>query len=287
MNSGRILVNGSSFYCGNSTSSLCQLALKSDIPNVTEYVHPSTKQCNYSYTHPSTIQCSAATEINNLKSSVSSGKIQVANAITGKGVSASQNDSFATLASKIGQIRTPSSSADAFINAAYVSDDWSWPYITFDECTSLIGYHKWRGSSSTWSDPIELVYTANDYGSGPKFWLEKDGNMMDGSDVGIKSNILKPNLIISLGYSSDPFPMTFTLHGNSAYSDSTLTLTKIVTKSSYVQGDYVYEEIAIPLTYTNGNSSYNYLDMRVSEISLKFHWYFDREMRSTVSVRYP
>ena len=46
LNSGRILVNGSSFYCGNSTSNLCQLALKSDIPNVTQYVHPSSKQCS-------------------------------------------------------------------------------------------------------------------------------------------------------------------------------------------------------------------------------------------------
>ena len=58
MNSGRILVNGSSFYCGNSTSSPCQLALKSDIPNVTQYVHPAEKQCNYTYTHPSSQQCS-------------------------------------------------------------------------------------------------------------------------------------------------------------------------------------------------------------------------------------
>ena len=102
LNSGQILVSGSNFYCGSSTSGLCQLALKSDIPAA--YTHPTTKQCNYFYTHPSTIQCSAATEINNLKSSVSSGKTQVANAITGKGVSASQNDSFATLASKITQI---------------------------------------------------------------------------------------------------------------------------------------------------------------------------------------
>ena len=47
LDSGRMLVNGSSFYCGNSTSSLCELALKSDIPTVTQYVHPSTKQCNY------------------------------------------------------------------------------------------------------------------------------------------------------------------------------------------------------------------------------------------------
>ena len=103
MNSGRILVNGSSFYCGNSTSNLCQLALKTDVP--AQYVHPNTKQCNYSYTHPSTIQCNAATEINSLKSSVSSGKTQVANAITGKGVSASGNDTFATLVSKINQIK--------------------------------------------------------------------------------------------------------------------------------------------------------------------------------------
>ena len=28
-----------------------------DIPEVTPYVHPSTKQCNYVYTHPSTKQC--------------------------------------------------------------------------------------------------------------------------------------------------------------------------------------------------------------------------------------
>ena len=55
MNSGRILVNGSSFYCGNSTSSLCQLALKTDVP--AQYVHPSTKVCDYSYIHPTSKQC--------------------------------------------------------------------------------------------------------------------------------------------------------------------------------------------------------------------------------------
>ena len=47
LNSGRILVNGSSFYCGNSTSNLCQLALKSDISS-SGYVHPTTKQCSWS-----------------------------------------------------------------------------------------------------------------------------------------------------------------------------------------------------------------------------------------------
>ena len=65
-----------------------------------------TQDTNTVYTHPSTIQCNASTEINNLKSSVSNGKIQVANAITGKGVSASGNDSFATVASMIGQLQS-------------------------------------------------------------------------------------------------------------------------------------------------------------------------------------
>ena len=67
-------------------------------------VRDLTLDTNTVYTHPKAIQCNAATEINSLKSSVSSGKQQVANAITGKGVSASGNDSFATLANKIGQI---------------------------------------------------------------------------------------------------------------------------------------------------------------------------------------
>ncbi len=41
-----MLVNGSDFYCGNSSGSPCQFALKNQIPS--QYVHPSSKQCNYS-----------------------------------------------------------------------------------------------------------------------------------------------------------------------------------------------------------------------------------------------
>ena len=78
---------------------------KIDLTVDTKYVHPAAKQCNYTYSHPSSIQCNAKSEIDSLKSSVSNGKIQVANAITGKGVSASGNDTFATLANKIGQIQ--------------------------------------------------------------------------------------------------------------------------------------------------------------------------------------
>lgn len=46
MQSGRLLVSGADFYCGNSSGSPCQLALKNQIPS--QYIHPATKQCNYS-----------------------------------------------------------------------------------------------------------------------------------------------------------------------------------------------------------------------------------------------
>ena len=58
LNSGRLLVNGNDFYVGNSSSQKVQIARVDQIPSVTQYVHPTTKQCNYTYTHPSTKQCS-------------------------------------------------------------------------------------------------------------------------------------------------------------------------------------------------------------------------------------
>ena len=82
-----MLVNGSDFYVGNSANSPIQLGLKSEIDSCFQ--------------------------------SVSSGKTQVANAITGKGVSASQNDSFATLASKINSIPQLDTS-DATANASQI-----------------------------------------------------------------------------------------------------------------------------------------------------------------------
>ena len=72
LNSGQLLVNGNDFYVGNSVNSLIQLGLKSEIDSCFQ--------------------------------SVSNGKMQVANAITGKGVSASGNDTFAALANKINSI---------------------------------------------------------------------------------------------------------------------------------------------------------------------------------------
>ena len=49
------------------------MALKSDIPNVTPYMHPSTKQCNYTYIHPSTIQCSASSRLSSIESKLTQG----------------------------------------------------------------------------------------------------------------------------------------------------------------------------------------------------------------------
>ena len=59
------------------------------------------------YVHPSEIQCNVASEINSLKTSVSSGKILLANAITDKGVATSSSDTFATMAANITKLSPP------------------------------------------------------------------------------------------------------------------------------------------------------------------------------------
>ena len=97
-----MLVKNNEFYCGSAGNLPCQLARLDQIP--AGYVHPSTKQCNYSYTHPSTIQCNASTEINSLKSSVSNGKSAIASAITDKGISTAADATFQTMANNIASI---------------------------------------------------------------------------------------------------------------------------------------------------------------------------------------
>ena len=99
MQSGRLLVNGNDFYCGNSSGSPCQFALKSQIPSA--YTHPSEKQCNYSVDLSGYAKTS---DLESLKTSVSSGKSIVATAVTGKGVSTAANSSFQTIASNIKNI---------------------------------------------------------------------------------------------------------------------------------------------------------------------------------------
>nr|DAO30549.1 MAG TPA: hypothetical protein [Caudoviricetes sp.] len=94
-----MLVNGSDFYCGNSSGSPCQFALKNQIPSA--YTHPSEKQCNYSVDLSGYAKTS---DLESLKTSVSSGKSIVATAVTGKGVSTAANASFQTIASNIRNI---------------------------------------------------------------------------------------------------------------------------------------------------------------------------------------
>ena len=101
-----MLVNGSDFYCGNSSGSPCQFALKNQIPSA--YVHPSTKQCNYSVDLSGYAK---TTELNSLKSSVSSGKSLIASAVTGKGVSTAADASFQTIANNINAIQSPPNSS--------------------------------------------------------------------------------------------------------------------------------------------------------------------------------
>ena len=72
-----MLISGSDFYCGNSSGSPCQFALKSQIPSA--YVHPSTKQCSYAYTHPSEKQCNYSVDLSGyaLNSTVENLKSQI------------------------------------------------------------------------------------------------------------------------------------------------------------------------------------------------------------------
>lgn len=109
-----MLVNGSDFYCGNSAGSPCQLALKNQIPS--QYVHPSTKQCNYSV---DTSQFATTSELNSLKSSVSSGKQIVASAVTDKGVSTAADASFQTIANNINAISSITNSRSSLITTLY------------------------------------------------------------------------------------------------------------------------------------------------------------------------
>ena len=114
LSNGKLLITPNHAYIGPN---------KIDLTADTKYVHPTTKQCNYSYTHPSKIQCSAASEISSLKSSVSSGKAQIASAITGKGISTSSTASFSTMASNIRTLPTMTAIEKAWCDTM---DDYFW-----------------------------------------------------------------------------------------------------------------------------------------------------------------
>nr|DAO30541.1 MAG TPA: hypothetical protein [Caudoviricetes sp.] len=79
-----MLVSGNDFYCGNSASNPSQLALRSQIPDVSGFATTS--------------------QLNSLKTSVSSGKSIIASAVTDKGVNTAADASFQTIANNINAI---------------------------------------------------------------------------------------------------------------------------------------------------------------------------------------
>ena len=108
MQSGRLLVSGDDFYCGNSASNPLQLALRSQIPDISGFAKTS--------------------DLDSLKSSVSSGKSLVASAVTGKGVQTAADASFQTIASNINALNVLVSGSieDLYLNTLsttlYLSD---------------------------------------------------------------------------------------------------------------------------------------------------------------------
>ena len=154
--SGRIYVTESQIICGSRDGTANVLYPHSS------YTHPSTKQCNYTYTHPSTIQCSAATEINNLKSSVSNGKSAIASAITDKGVSTASDATFQTMANNIRSILTGIDSLNIFYyNAGYTSSA-AYPSRS---CNLIIIYNGEAIEYGYWESSTQK-YTISEY-TGP------------------------------------------------------------------------------------------------------------------------
>lgn len=142
-----MLVDGSDFYCGNSSSTPCQLALKNQIPS--QYVHPSTKQCNYSVDLSGYARTS---ELNSLKTSVSEGKSLIASAVTDKGVNTAEDASFQTIASNIKNIpgmKTHASMGSR--NQDTINERWD--VYSFDGTTLTIVH---RASFASYYMDIEL-----------------------------------------------------------------------------------------------------------------------------------
>ena len=114
------------------------------------------------YTHPSTIQCSAATEINNLKSSVSNGKSAIASAITDKGVSTAATATFQTMANNIKSILTGIDSLNIFYYRAGYTNATGYPSRS---CNLIIIYNGEAIEYGYWENSTQ-TYTISKY-TGP------------------------------------------------------------------------------------------------------------------------
>ena len=146
-----MLVKDSDFYCGNASGSPCQLALKNQIPS--QYVHPSTKQCNYSV---DTSQFATSSELNSLKTSVSSGKSLVASAVTGKDVSTAADASFQTIANNIKNIpgvkTTASVTSELGLAAVVASSVLQFRIVSFDGTLLICEvYYDGRNGGTYWT----------------------------------------------------------------------------------------------------------------------------------------
>lgn len=70
LNNGKLVITPNHAYIGPN---------KIDLTSDTKYVHPSSKQCNYSYTHPNTKQCNYSVPIvNNLTSTSTTSALSAA-----------------------------------------------------------------------------------------------------------------------------------------------------------------------------------------------------------------
>lgn len=97
-------------------------------------------------------------EIDSLKSSVSSGKTSIASAITTKGVSATGSDSFATLASKVGQISSIKSPFNLYIDIAKKIGV-QWGYNTWTMPPLMTKYSIAYNSSKVLGKGVFWTYT--------------------------------------------------------------------------------------------------------------------------------
>ena len=183
----------------------------------TVYTHPATKQCNYSVsvinnlTSSSTTAALSANQGRLLNQSVSNGKNQVANAITGKGVAASGSDSFATLANKIRQIRAVPESSYGILQQAKATITThgrvggtltiiSGPKMVYANGTPYRIY-----TSSEWNSPFE-VGTLGIFFYGPGYYYR----------IGATAFTLNLNTgaVTPTGYEGGASINSYSMHGN-------------------------------------------------------------------------